>query len=411
MIVKYRLYVVFKDIYSAHPSFVATFKTLPYPEAAAQELDCIYRCLSSDSRAVSSNSLARLQKHSQDILNSIFDIWKRFPVSQLQIDFLQDLQQEALLLIREDFTKFKLQSQSDVRHSLSPSEFNKLIQLSSKGYLFDNFADSNAHSLRIVADSLVTQFINNESNDYCTREDLSANDGNVIKRLVNMLDRIFEQSSVNKLMSSYLGYDVHIGALALEMGSVKSTWWQTSYDEKPKTLYIHRDESISVPKAFVYLNHISKQQGAISVFPNSNSIHGEPTYLQNLVGRRIGWIGRSQEHNTYGQFKHTYHKAFGDSTYRSLFLSLPPQARYSSHYGWDLMHCDPIHTQLLEDELILEGPPGTFLLFDGARVSHRALHNATNAHISLQAIFTPRTPFLAKLYSKLSFTRQHYPQT
>ena len=55
---------------------------------------------------------------------------------------------------------------------------------------------------------------------------------------------------------------------------------------------------------------------------------------------------------------------------------------------------------MLSNDFFLEGPPGSYILFDGARLTHKALVGATNEHISLQAIFSKKTGFLHKVKKK-----------
>jgi hypothetical protein len=243
-------------------------------------------------------------------------------------------------------------------------------------------------------------FLKNESSGLVTRDDLSSNNHPVIKKIVRKVNHIFKHQGINEIMSAYLGYSVKVCGIAIEMGSEKSTWWQPVYPCSHHTLYIHRDETLYMPKAFIYLNNITKADGAFSVFPNADHIHGKPSALQNVIGRRIALIGRSTSHASYGSFNHIYHQAFGDKEFRSLFMSLPDQARYSSHYGWDITHQDSVQDLLNADEVFLEGPPGSTLIFDGARISHRALHQSTNQHLSLQLVFGPKKSVPRRLLDK-----------
>lgn len=290
-----------------------------------------------------------------------------------------------------------------VKSTVNHARLHDHRNLQDNGFLFGNLNELDCLSLQSIAEQIVPSFRLSEEMELVKRENLSRNSGPEIKLLTKCLNEIFENNGLNRLMSIYLGYDVHISCLALEMGSSKSTWWKCIYPDvdPPQTVYMHRDEAFHAPKAFIYLNPITRQEGAFSVVPNADHIHGSPTWIQNMIGRRIGMIGRSPSHLTYEKFEHTYHQAFGDPTFRSLFISLPPECRYSSHYGWDILSSDPIHDQLLDDEVVLEGGIGSYLIFDGARITHRALAPSTNQHLSIQAIFTAKRGFASKVISKL----------
>jgi hypothetical protein len=392
---------MFKDIYSRHPAFQARFKDLPCPDEILAELDDIYRLASTNLNSISSKTLRFLEARSLKLLSSLFSIWTDAADSSLQKDFLADLHLEAASLVKEDFIKFFICSQNRSRFFVPIEHLSKFSSLCSHGYLFGSLENKEAQNLILLASATVQTLLENERSGRLTRDDLSCNSGPAINSLAVLLNHYFETQGFNRLMSFYLGYDVEIGGLALEIGSDKSTWWHSNYDNPPQTLYIHRDETTRFPKAFIYLSNISEDDGPFSVFPDADTIHGAPTWVQNLIGRRIGAIGRSSYHLSYGKFSHIYHQAFGDPIFRSLFRSLPAAARYSSHYGWDLLRDDPVHDLLIQNEIPLLGDPGTFLIFDGSRVSHRALQHASSNHVSLQAIFVPRRSRIKKLLSSL----------
>ena len=50
----------------------------------------------------------------------------------------------------------------------------------------------------------------------------------------------------------------------------------------------------------------------------------------------------------------------------------------------------------MANEVFLEGGPGRCILFDGYRVTHKALVNSTSTHLSVQAIFAPKVPIPIK---------------
>lgn len=394
---------MFKDIYLNNPSFAHRFHQLPFPDKLAAELESISG-LFLDRACLSKDSLGTLEDKARQILCAIFKFWCDHANSEIQLDFLHDLHVEASDLIAEDFKKLYLQSSNRVRFTLNGHDLLQLASLKKDGYLISSFSQQAANDIKSTASPLVDLFLQNESSGLHTRDYLSSNNHQIVRNISYRLNHLFEIQGINKIMSAYVGYPVCIRGLAVEMGSKKSTWWQSIYPCSSDTLYIHRDESFHLPKAFVYINSVMKEDGAFSVFPNADRIHGKPSWLQNIIGRRIGLIGRQKHHRTYDKFEHVYHQAFGDGRLRSLFLSLPEQVRYSSHYGWDITREDNTHKLLKDDEVSLEGAPGSFLVFDGARISHRALQNSSNQHLSLQAIFCPVASVQQRIFAKSKST-------
>jgi hypothetical protein len=76
---------------------------------------------------------------------------------------------------------------------------------------------------------------------------------------------------------------------------------------------------------------------------------------------------------------------------RRHFMRLPPELRFNSHFGWDVLPGGALEASLVEAERVMLGPPGTFTIFDGAHLLHRGGMVQQQPRIALQAVlFDPR---------------------
>jgi hypothetical protein len=72
---------------------------------------------------------------------------------------------------------------------------------------------------------------------------------------------------------------------------------------------------------------------------------------------------------------------------RTHFMLLPPQLRFNSHFGFDVVPGSEQETRILAKEVTLEGEAGKFLIFDGARLLHRGGLVDSGERVVLQLIF------------------------
>lgn len=249
----------------------------------------------------------------------------------------------------------------------------------------------------------ITEFRQIARKGEVSREALSINTGPVIHKLVRLLNHEFERKGVNQSVSLYMGQEMWVGGLALELSLPEATWWRNTYPDlahHPQTLYFHTDESRAYPKSIVYLTDVSDNSGPTGVVEQAlEDILLNP--LQLLVGRVIGKVGRSPDSPLLQQYQHIYHQAFGCSLFRKDFMLLPPNMRWNSHFGWDILPGSDIEHELIERESKVLGKAGTFLVFDGANLLHRGGMVKTGERIALQVIFTPKIPYFQRALNKI----------
>jgi len=73
-------------------------------------------------------------------------------------------------------------------------------------------------------------------------------------------------------------------------------------------------------------------------------------------------------------------------------MALPTSLRFNSHFGWDVLPSSEVEARVASREVVMTGPPGTAIVFDGARLLHRGGLIDSGERIVLQVIFGSRTP-------------------
>ncbi len=225
-----------------------------------------------------------------------------------------------------------------------------------------------------------------------TRRDvLSINHGRDIRKVVRLLDRDFRKLGVLDDVSTILPRRARVVGVAFELSVPTSTWWRDSLGLGPKTLYAHFDESITAPKAIVYLSEVHAENGPTSCFPH---IYEELALspLQDAVGRIVGTVGNKADSPLLAAYGKTYHQSMSSPLFRAHFMALPTSLRFNSHFGWDVLPSSEVEARVASREVVMTGPPGTAIVFDGARLLHRGGLIDSGERVVLQVIFGTRTP-------------------
>lgn len=227
-----------------------------------------------------------------------------------------------------------------------------------------------------------------------TRRDvLSINHGRSIRKVVRILDREFKKLGVLDEVSTLLPGKARVVGLAFELSVPTSNWWRNSIDNGPgpKTLYAHLDESITAPKAIVYASEVGSEDGPTTCFPG---IYEELALspLQDAIGRVVGVVGNGTDSPLSAAYAKAYHQSMNSPLFRAHFMSLPTSLRFNSHFGWDVLPSSEVEAQLASREVVMTGPPGTSIVFDGARLLHRGGLVDSGERIAMQVIFGTRTP-------------------
>ena len=85
-------------------------------------------------------------------------------------------------------------------------------------------------------------------------------------------------------------------------------------------------------------------------------------------------------------------------------MSLPSELRFNSHFGWDVMPGSELESVMKSEELVMTGPAGKFIVFDGSQLLHRGGLIEAGERIVLQVVF------LSKSISSKTLTKRHSPR-
>src|SRR5258706_1619425 len=248
--------------------------------------------------------------------------------------FLEDLKRHTLRLLNEDaevFVKRGSQVQDSDTADYRIFEDQKFLQ--------GRISEEGVTKINRLTSELVARFRENARNGKTKRADLSQNTGIVVRRVVSLLNAEFKEVGILNVMSKYMGKEMCVSGLAIELSVPSANWWKVDYQvysQAPKTLYFHFDESIAHPKAIVYLTDVTEKTGATACSPNFIK-NSNVTHLQFLIGRAITCVGKDDNPRLKSFYDHKYHQTFGCPLFKGDFSALPDELRFSSHFGWDVI--------------------------------------------------------------------------
>ncbi|MDI9356025.1 MAG: hypothetical protein QM536_03245 [Chitinophagaceae bacterium] len=306
--------------------------------------------------------------------------------------FITDLFNEINFLLENDIKFYFLETKTFLKTQQEKSLYDKYIFLKENLYYVSKIEKRAVEEILKVGQPAIEVFKQNVREGKTTRDDLSINNGDIVQKIADVVNKQFEYLKMNELMSMYTGREMHVGGLALELSVPKSTWWNVKYDNydlPAKTTYFHYDESPAYPKSILYLSDVTKDNGPTSVsIPHLSDL--KLTALGYLVGRIIGQVGRGDLFKEKNFYQHNYHQIFSCPIFREDFMKLPNFMQWNSHFGWDLIPGSSEEKYVLQNEKHILGEAGTFLVFDGANVLHRGGLLNSGERIALQVIFSEK---------------------
>jgi hypothetical protein len=338
-------------------------------------------------------------------LNKIFETILNQTKSVREKLFIQDLYYHASRILKEDlsvftkraevvnsFVKKKDKNCDDLYHSFAKQKF---IQ----GKISKNTVDTINKSIK----NLVEAFRNNAKNGKTTRDDLSVNNGSIVRDIRSLLNKEFANDCTLEILHSYMGVRLKVTGLAIELSVPNSNWWRVNhsvYDRQPSTTYFHFDESLAHPKAILYLSDVTERNGATSCAPSFVE-NSKMSKLQFLIGRAIICVGKDDNPVLHKYYNHKYHQVFGCPVFKNDFSRLPEELQFSSHFGWDVIPETPLENFLMKDEIKIIGEAGTYIAFDGGELPHRGGLLMEGERVALQIVFGIEKPFYKKVINKI----------
>lgn len=384
--------------YDIHPDFQFNVNEIKVAPLFIQSFAAIYTQIESFSYKSSPEAQELARKTAIETLQSIFNELKKKANDSAYVDFLIELEEKCLRLLNDDLKYFF------ERQEIRPVKSNKgnLEALNSKRFFVGELSKDCLHGLLEIVAKELEGLRKNAINGNLTRDDLSINNGPVVRRILRKLNKEFNNNGVNKIVSKYANKKMSVGGVALELSVSSAKWWKNFYSttRAPLTLYAHTDESLDYPKAIIYLSDVHDSNGITSVYPEFVE-KLELTPIQKIVGRVIGSVGANPESPLYNLYNKNYHQGFSSEVFRKHFSMLPKEMRYNSHFGWDVLPDSDLEKNLVATEVKVKGPAGTFLVFDGAKLLHRGGLVEAGERVALQVIFTKKRSLCAKVLDKM----------
>lgn len=322
------------------------------------------------------------------ILDKIFLDLRSQTNDELLVEFLDELKSEVSQLMKGDFPfRKKIKSSGD-----SMGEWSEQLRVSN--HFFGSITQSAVKEILAVGADSLNKFRENARNGKLKRTDLSVDSGPVVAKISKIVDREFKNQGIFDEVSRFVGIDYRFTGCSLELSYEGSTWWRDAMgnESPPKTMYAHLDESIFAPKSIVYLSQVTSKNGPTTLFPAAYQEMGNNP-LQDIVGRVIGKVGNREGSRLAEHYNKTYHQSAGSPEFRRHFMMLPEEMRFNSHLGWDVMPGSKLENTLVEREVEMLGPAGTFIVFDGSNLLHRGGLIEEGERIVLQVVFYPGTRF------------------
>lgn len=332
----------------------------------------------------------------QDCLTALANV---FSTMQAQCEdayerrFLEELHVECGRLLGEELAWYVKRPRPSFVDLTNGSTRQDAVRMLGERHFFGRLPEAAVAELRDLSERELERFWANVAAGRLKRDDLSVNSGPAVRAIRDVLNREFKALGVLDAVSAYTGRKTRVIGLALELSVPQATWWRNAIpglDRPARTLYAHLDETISCPKAIVYLSDVTELNGPTGCYPGAyEAMQLNP--LQEMIGRVVGTVGTQPDSPLKNYYAKQYHQSANSENFRRHFMRLPESLRFNSHMGWDVLPGSELESQLADNERRMIGPAGTFIAFDGARLLHRGGLMEQGERVALQVIFSDLT--------------------
>lgn len=297
-------------------------------------------------------------------------------LTSLECAFLEELREHCITRLEAEFRFKKRLSSSEIQRWMN-QRVAYVAKLSSTSVIL----------LRLVTVFKRKQLQQRARLGQRKRTELTIDSGLTIYLARAVLQRAMRQAGVLRNLTSSFSKDVKVVGAGLELSIAGSTWWQSSTVEFGgiNTDYAHFDEAIESPKAIVYLSEVGNDTGPTEYYPGLFESLGL-TPLQELVSRVILSVGSNPSSALHQHFK-GHEKLSSAPIFRNLFLRLPAEMRFNSHFGWDVPPKHELINEFMTRKHTVTGGPGTSLIFDGGRIVHRGGLIRKGERLVFQVVF------------------------
>ena len=392
-----------RQTYLAHPDFQFDEQPLKPDGDALAAFAAAFEQLRSSPHRLSRRSFAAQRSAATSAFERVFADLKAQVTDHYERRFLEELQSECGRLIGTEITTYRRRGKRGTAANRPLPSSTDPATLAEDRYCLGRLPAATVERVLDIAAADIAEFRRRAREGQVSREDLSRNRGTDIQKIMHVLNRDFRRLGVNKALGAYMGTPMWVTGVAVELSTSRAQWWKNEFEgvsRAPRTEYAHIDEGIGRPKAIVYLTEVGRDDGPTSCYPGVyEGLKLNP--LQEIIGRVISNVGASADSPLHDLYQRSYHQALSSDLIRRHFMLLPPELRFNSHMGWDVLPDSRLEESLTRAERVVSGDRGTFIAFDGGRLLHRGAMVRTGERISLQVVFSafyvPRTvPRLVK---------------
>ena len=331
------------------------------------------------------------------ILEEIFETFQLQAQNEFEKAFVQELQIEITKFLTDElYYRFRLKPLRKL------ADDDRQIELQQFNRFFSSLSPESLQNIQKIMLPEIQRFRENARNNKLKRSDLSSNSGKIVGQINKIVTKEFADQGIFGVISQYVGVKYKNAGVSLELSVEGSTWWKNNQflGESPKTMYAHLDESIYAPKAIVYLSDVKEYNGPTSGFIGVyEKFSNNP--LQDVVGRVIGNIGNDNNSILKNYYDSQYHQSFASENFRKHFMKLPPQLRFNSHLGWDIIPNTELESKIAQTEEVMLGNAGKFVVFDGSKLLHRGGLIEKGERIVLQVVISEKKTIIHRGLKKI----------
>lgn len=381
------------DSYQCHPSFRFDMPSWTLDADRLEAFNTTYRAARQMGSALSDQGRDALRGDCLRQMQNVFDSLQAQCSDEPERQFLSELATECTRLLHEELDWFARPLKQGLLDLGAEHVRSIAIRMQVDRHFFGQLRPAAVEELRNLAAHDVERFRVSAAAGKLQRDDLSVSAGAAVRAIRRVLNREFQALGVLDAVSAYTGRKTEVYGLALELSVPQATWWRNAIDgleRPPHTLYAHMDETISSPKAIVYLTDVTEHNGPTGCYPGAyDALQLNP--LQEMVGRVVGAVGTRADSPLKAHYAKQYHQSMNSENFRRHFMRLPQALRFNSHLGWDVLPGSEAEARLEHAERKMTGPAGTFIAFDGARLLHRGGLMDAGERVALQVIFSDVT--------------------
>lgn len=351
------------------------------------------------------NEIFLLKKNQKKKLNFLFFDLENY--SNIVFDNLLKINEDTYFkLFVEEVKKKYFESINEIKKKLSKKKYTQVYSknnsLVTEEFYFGDLKKETVDKIIKISEKYLKIFSKNIKKNKTSRNDLSVNTGSDIRKIIKLINFEFNQNGTNSSVSNYMQNKYEVIGCSLELSTENSTWWK--WDNKKEiskhTLYAHVDENLFCPKSICYLSNVGKLNGPTSFYPNIiNSLN--LNFMQNIIGRTLNTIGSSKNSKLFKIYKKKSNRSYETKLFFEHINNLPTNLKFDSHIGWYIKDNSFLEKKFIDNEIVMKGKPGKFVVFDGSKIFHRGGCIDKGQRLVLQLTFGEKISTFKKSLRKI----------